>query len=76
MKNVIKGILGIIGLLLDYLLFWPVNANPAIWSPEKGPEMIGEFAPNDYLADAEILGLNDGIGPEDVAIDESGNMYS
>jgi len=76
MKNAIKGILGIISLLLAYLLFWPVNADPAIWRPEKGPEMIGEFAPNDYLADAEILGLNDGIGPEDVAIDESGNMYA
>ncbi len=38
--------------------------------------MKGKFAPNDYLQDVEILGLNDGIGPEDIAVDEAGNMYA
>ena len=76
MKIAIKGILAVIGLLLAYLLFWPVNADPVVWEPPVGPELSGEFEPNDYLQEAEILGLNDGIGPEDVAVDDSGNMYA
>ncbi len=75
-KNIIKGILAVIGFLLAYLLFWPVNADPVVWDPPAGPEMTGQFAFNDYLQDTEILGLNDGIGPEDVAVDEAGNMYA
>lgn len=76
MRNVIKGILIAIGLLVVYLLFWPVEGNPVAWEPPVGPEMTGQFASNDYLQDVEILGLNDGIGPEDVAVDETGAMYA
>ena len=71
-----KTILVFIGLLLLYLLFWPVDADPAVWQAQTAPEMKGEFEPNDYLQDVEILGLNDGIGPEDIAVDEAGNMYA
>ncbi len=75
-KLILKVLGGAFGLLLAYLLFWPVNAEPAVWEPPIRPKMTGQFAPNDYLADAEILGLNDGIGPEDVAVDNAGNMYA
>lgn len=76
MKNVLKGVLGIFGLLMAYLLLWPVDVNPAVWAPPVAPDMDREFSPNEYLADAEILGLNDGIGPEDIAVDDAGNMYA
>ena len=72
----IKSILSFIGLLLAYLLFWPVDAEPVAWSPPKAPEMNGQFEPNAYFKDVEILGLDDGIGPEDIAIDGAGNMYA
>ena len=65
-----------IGLFLVYLLFWPVDAEPVVWDPPAAPEMKGQFEPNNYLQDAEILGLNDGIGPEDIAVDEAGIMYA
>ena len=71
-----KAILVFIGLLLVYLLSWPVDAEPVVWTPPPSPEMKGQFEPNDYLQDAEILGLNDGIGPEDIAVDEAGIMYA
>tara|TARA_Y100000590_G_scaffold239672_1_gene269503 strand:+ start:25901 stop:26923 length:1023 start_codon:yes stop_codon:yes gene_type:complete len=61
---------------LTYLLFWPVGAEPAVWTSQPAPAMKGKFEPNEYLADTEILGLNDGIGPEDIAVDEAGNMYA
>ena len=71
-----KSILSFIGLLLAYLLFWPVDAEPVAWTPPTAPEMNDQFEPNDYFQDVEILGLNDGIGPEDIAIDGAGNMYA
>ena len=71
-----KAILVFIGLLLVYLLSWPVDAEPVVWTPPPSPEMKGQFEPNDYLQDVEILGLNDGIGPEDIAVDEAGIMYA
>lgn len=61
---------------MTYLLFWPVGADPAVWTSQTAPAMKGKFEPNEYLADTEILGLNDGIGPEDIAVDEAGNMYA
>ncbi len=61
---------------MTYLLFWPVGAEPAVWTSQPAPAMKGKFEPNEYLADTEILGLNDGIGPEDIAVDEAGNMYA
>ncbi len=61
---------------MTYLLFWPVGADPAVWTSQPAPAMKGKFEPNEYLADTEILGLNDGIGPEDIAVDEAGNMYA
>ncbi len=76
MRMMIKGTLAIMGILIAYLLFWPVNIEPVSWKAPVGPEMKGIFEPNDYLQDAEILGLNNGIGPEDVAVDENGNMYA
>jgi sugar lactone lactonase YvrE len=74
-KIITRGILIVIGFLGAYLLFWPLNADPVAWEAPKGPEMAGQFEPNNYLADVEILGLNNGIGPEDVAVDGVGNMY-
>ena len=38
--------------------------------------MTGEFAPNTYLHDAEILGIGDGIGPEDIDVDREGRIYA
>ena len=65
-----------VGLLLAYLFFWPVTADPAIWESPNSPSLTGPFEPNHYLKDAKIFGLNDGVGPEDVAIDEVGNIYA
>ena len=58
-----KAILVFIGLLLVYLLSWPVDAEPVVWTPPPSPEMKGQFEPNDYLQDAEgdQSGLSDDI---------------
>jgi sugar lactone lactonase YvrE len=58
-----------------YLLFWPVKINPAAWNPPKVPPATGVYAENNLLAGIEILA--DGHhGPEAVAFDQDGNIYS
>ena len=76
MKKFFQGLSATIGLLLLYLLFWPVDVDPAVWVAPEPPEMKSKFASNNYFQDVEILGVNDGIGPEDIAVDEAGNMYA
>ena len=76
MIKILQFILLLPVLCLFYLLVWPVEIDPIAWDSPIPPAMEGSFAKNDFLKDVEILGLNDGIGPEDVAIDNSGNMYA
>ena len=55
MKNIIKGTLGIFGLLLAYLLLWPIGVDPVVWEAPVAPAMTVLFAPYGYLKDAEVL---------------------
>ncbi|MEM7373954.1 MAG: SMP-30/gluconolactonase/LRE family protein [Bacteroidota bacterium] len=65
------------GLILGYLLFWPVDIDPASWTPPAAPDLEqGTYAANDKLASAELLSTEPfGAGPEDVAIDSNGFIY-
>jgi hypothetical protein len=63
---------GVIALvLIVYLLAWPVEIDPAAWTPPPAPSPTGVFAPNDRLTHLEKLAKGH-IGPESVAIDEKG----
>ena len=65
-----------LGLSILYLFLWPVPIDPKAWTPPKGPELVGVFAPNSALADVERLAEGVGVGPEDVAIDLGGRIYA
>ncbi|HEY0430190.1 MAG TPA: SMP-30/gluconolactonase/LRE family protein [Pyrinomonadaceae bacterium] len=74
-------ILVVIGLL--YFLFWPVAISPQSWTPPPSPPLTGQYQQNSILAKTERLSLgNDGatpgagFGPEDVALDSAGRIYS
>lgn len=58
-----------------YLLAWPVEINPAAWTPPLPPSPIGVFAANDRLTHIETIARGH-IGPESVAIDERGYLYA
>lgn len=58
-----------------YLLFWPVPVQPLAWQAPDAPALQGRYAPNDKLATAQPLAVNQGLGPEDIAIDDQGNLY-
>lgn len=59
-----------------YLLAWPVPIDPAAWSPPTPPQRTGVLSPNSRLAGIERLARGFGIGPEDIAVDSDGRLYS
>lgn len=59
----------------SYLLAWPVEINPAAWTPPPARPQTGVFAPNDGLTHIERLAPGN-AGPESVAIDEKGYRYA
>lgn len=75
MKKMLTLLALITGLLVAYLLLWPVGIDPSVWSPPKAPPMTGIYESNTQLRDIQRLELPDGAGPEDVAIDRQGRIY-
>tara|TARA_Y100001934_G_C12290735_1_gene744718 strand:+ start:183 stop:1295 length:1113 start_codon:yes stop_codon:yes gene_type:complete len=71
-KNIV---LLILIVLVGYLLFWPVSIDPVAWDAPEAPALEGPYAINNALTDARTLAPEQGIGPEDVAIDDDGYLY-
>lgn len=58
-----------------YLLLWPTGARFEAFAPPEAPELTGALAPDDALDDLPTLGTV-GEGPEDIAIDADGKLYT
>ena len=69
-------ILAAIGLLIAYLLLWPVPIDPVVWQPDPDPGLTGDFARNDVLSDADLPFEVFGLGPEDVTRGADGYFYT
>ncbi len=57
-----------------YLLFWPVPIEPQRWSPPSLPS--AEYPYNEALRSVERLAEGVGAGPEGLAIDGEGHLYT
>ena len=68
-------LLVVIAVIAAYLLFWPVPIEPVAWQAPQAPALEGPYAVNDKLANVSQFGQGEGIGPEDVAIDDNGYFY-
>lgn len=73
----------LIVLVALYLLFWPVSIAPQAWTPPSAPPLTGPYQQNAALAQTERLSLGAGspqpgagYGPEDVALDATGRIYT
>ena len=65
----------ILALLIGYLLLWPVPFDPLAGPPRAAnPAGTGVFAKNNKLAAAQML--ETGSGPEAVAFDAQGRLYT
>ncbi len=73
-----SSLLGAVSLTLGLLL----TAAPAlgfdaeVFKPSKGPELEGPYAINDKLKGLELLAQGELSGPEDIAIDAAGFIYT
>jgi len=78
MKLLLRAILSLVILGLAYLFFWPIEIDPQVWHPPAAPSLDeGIFAKNDRLAEVERHLVSEyGVGPEDLAIDSLGNIYT
>jgi sugar lactone lactonase YvrE len=70
--------IGIILVLaaVAYLALWPVPIEPVAWDPPEAPELTGPYALNDALRQGTRLLEGAGVGPEDVAFDGEGRLYT
>lgn len=60
-----------------YLALWPVPMDPVAYELDTPPELVGPYAENDVLSQADLVTLPDGaVGPEDLAVMPDGVVYS
>lgn len=69
------------GLLLAAagVLLWRLASSPlepVVWSPPAPPPLTGPLAPDDRLTALERWPLDQGRGPEDVAVGPEGGVYA
>jgi sugar lactone lactonase YvrE len=82
-KRVVLWLAVVIAIVVLYLLFWPVPISPVAWIPPPAPTLTGQYQQNSLLSNTERLSLGTGtpspgagFGPEDVALDAEGRIYS
>ncbi len=72
MKKIIIGIVSAVTILALYLALWPVPIAPQSWDAPTSEGYVGDFAPNEHLANLGRLEIGDIHGPEDVAARQIG----
>lgn len=59
-----------------YLCLWPVSIRPQAWEAPAPPPETGVLAPNNRLASVSRIGPDALNGPEAVAFDSAGRLYT
>lgn len=62
-------------VLISYLAFWPVDVAPTAWHSPSNYGYTGDFSRNNQLSQIQRIELNGDIGPEDLAINQNGDVY-
>jgi len=65
----------VLAALLAYLFLWPVPLRPVAWEAPQAPPLEGVYAPNKQLAALARMGEGVGVGPEDVAVAPTGEIF-
>ena len=59
-----------------YLTLWPVPVDPRAWEAPGDIGFTGDFAPNDTLGNIRVISTFGNHGPEDIALDSQGRIYT
>lgn len=73
MRKVLATVAILAAVLAAYLCFWPVDIDPVAWTPMP---IRGDFPVNERLAGVERLAPGFGAGPEGIALDRQGRLYT
>ena len=76
MKKSLLTLAALLAASLLYLLFWPVPVDPVAWTPPTAPELTGPWSANEKLKAVERLAQDQGPGPEAIAFDAAGALYT
>jgi sugar lactone lactonase YvrE len=77
MRRILHIILVIFAVMLAYLSFAPVGIEPVVWQPQPPPSTeSGPYARNDLLKGIERIAVGVGEGPEAIAFDARGRIYT
>jgi sugar lactone lactonase YvrE len=75
MKIALKLLL-VLALCAAYLTLWPTPVEPVTWTPPPAPALEGVYAYNEKLKSLQRLGEGIGHGPEAIAVDAVGRVYT
>ncbi len=75
-RKILTTLVIILGLIVLYLLLWPVPIEPVAWQAPPNPGYTGPFTPNDRLKGVETLPIGVDHGPEAIALDAQGRIYA
>jgi len=75
MKKILWLFVALVSASVVYLLTWPVDVQPAAWTPPPAPALEGVYAPNDQLKNVQRFGIGVGKGPEGINVDAAGRIY-
>ena len=75
-KKLFIGLGAVVVAGLAYLLAWPVPIAPVAWQAPPAPGYQGPHAPNQRLANLQMIDLRGEVGPEHIAIGKDGKLYT
>ncbi|WBX72999.1 SMP-30/gluconolactonase/LRE family protein [Tenacibaculum pacificus] len=74
-KISIVTILALFALFIINVIYNSWSLSPLAWSPPTIPKLDGVLTENELLSTTERIDLDGWFGPEDIAIDNQGNLY-
>jgi len=75
-KSIAKAVFVIIVLIVVILTINGCSLQPLAWKPPVKPDLTGKLSENELLSATEWIHLDGWYGPEDIAFDNQGNLYT
>ena len=76
MKKITLVMAGILIIATIIFVIQPAPIDPESYTPAEAPKLMGELEPNSLLQKAELLAVGKIHGPEEVAVDSRGRIYT
>ena len=76
MKKIALFVAAALGLVLLYLLLWPVPVSPVAWDAPAAPGYTGPHAVNTRLGNLRMIDLQGEVGPEHIQFGRDGKLYT